>query len=510
MAEENQNRAFQERVLRYQEKNISPEELRTLNEDLRDSPECRAEFARMCVTTKLIQEAFRTRLHGKKKVISGLRWATARRGWMQYAGMAAIVMLCLALAGLLWIKRDSDWGDAVAKVEMVSSNAVIAGVEGVDFKEGALLGKGWVQINKGKLRLQFRSGAIMTLEAPASIGIDSAMRSYLEFGKVNVYAPESARNFVVSTTAMEVVDLGTRFEMNVDPGSGNSEVKVTEGLVDLHLGSRGTQRQIQPLQAGWEAEVDGGGNIVNMEAEPEKGMRADAALLAHWKLDGLSGDGQVPDSGPSGISGLFRGESLANVLSGKAGGALDLGSRGYLDLSPHTGAVAGLDSFTFTAWVRDPTEPVGILFSISDGTARNRIQLNLNRKNLVYLWQNGSSYWDSIAGHVDGWTPGQWYHVAVSVSPAGVRLYRNGELLASGSTGVQIGTPVLTPRDVQNPKEVFLGHVSQGTAQTALIPQWFGGVMDDVQLYANLLDHSAIRHLYENPGATLPGSTGKH
>ena len=38
---------------------------------------------------------------------------------------------------------------------------------------------------------------------------------------------------------MEVVDLGTRFELSVDRDSNEAHVSVTEGLVDLHLGGEG-------------------------------------------------------------------------------------------------------------------------------------------------------------------------------------------------------------------------------------------------------------------------------
>ena len=506
--EENQDRAFRERVLRYQEKRLSAEELRELNQELRDNPERQAEFAEICETSRLIREASRGLPIRKARRSPRVRSFPARRNWINHVGIAAILMLLL---GLFWLlgsergsKRGSDWGDAVARVEMISSDASIAVVDGAVIKEGALLGKSWLQVDEGSLRLKFRSGALVTLEAPASFAIDSAMRSYLEFGKVDVFAPESAREFVVATNAMEVVDLGTRFGLKVDFDSGESVVEVTEGLVDLHLGSRGTQRQIQPLEAGWKAEVDGTGNILTMEARPRVMRRGQEALLARWQLDEISPGGETTDSGPGGIDGILRGETAGTTVPGRVGNALDMGDQGYLDLSQHVDTLSGLGSFTLTAWIRDPGDNVSILFSFSDGSASNRIQFNLNRRFLVYLWQDQSSHWDSVAGPVDGWKPGQWYHVAVSVSPSGVRLYRDGDLLATGSKGVQIGTPILTPPALEKPKEVFLGHVREGTAQTMVEPQWFGGVMDDVQLYAGALDHAAIRYLCEKPGEALP------
>ena len=512
--EEIKNKAFQLRIIRYQEKTITPAELQELNHELRNSEQRRTEFAQICETSRLIREASMVQVNEKKDRISRILLFPATVGWLKM-GVAALLMISIGVFSFLKLNPSADgivdgnvadtiaWGDSVVIVEELGSDTVCAGSNVT--KQGDLLGKGWLRLQKGWVRLKFRSGAVVTLEAPASFGINSAMRSYLEYGKVDVYAPESARDFVVATKSMEVVDLGTRFELNVDAYSGESVVDVTEGLVDLHLGSRGTQRKIQPLEAGWKAEVDHAGTIVNM-VEREAGARQGGeVLLAHWKLDEIANGGMLPDSGSNGMDALFRGDATAETSSGRVGNALDMGDEEYIDLSQHIQSVTSLDAFTLTAWIRDPNG--SILFSVSDGSANNRIQFNLNNKHLVYLWQDQSSLWDSIAGSVDGWIPGQWYHVAVSVDSSGVRLYRDGKLLASGSTGIQIGTPCLGLTDIKNPQDMFLGHIREGTGGTAFKPQWFRGVMDDVQLYGNALNHSAIRELYVNPGEVLPRLT---
>lgn len=498
---------FLERVLRYQENSLSPEELRELNEELRNDPALREEFARICGMSRWVIEAAAT--PSEKQSADGRRRIlpfSLAGSWVEHTGIAALLMLCLGLAGLLWVERADDrWRGGVARLDSVSEDAVFAESHEMATEAGSLLGKGWVRLDEGSVRLVFRSGAEVTLEAPAALGVATPMRSYLEFGKVRVHAPESARDFVVATEGVEVVDLGTVFDLEVDLESGISRVEVEEGLVDLHLGSRGSERQIQPLEAGWQAQVDGAGEIVRLESPgsrvgTDEGER-ESSLLAHWRLDEIRPDGALEDSSGSGLVGRFRGESAAGqVRPGKTGEALAFGSEGYLDLSAHLETFADLESFTLSAWIRDPAERVGILFSLSDGTAKNRVQFNLNSKFLVYLWQDQTSHWDSIAGRVEGWTPGQWYHVAVSVGPSGVRLYRDGELLTNGSVGIQIGTRFQSPAEVVAPSEAFIGHIKQGTARSSLRPQWFGGVMDDIQIYATPLSHAAIRTLYDNPG----------
>ncbi len=88
---------------------------------------------------------------------------------------------------------------------------------------GSELGKGWMQIDAGTIELKFKSGATIQVEGPAVFGIDSAMRGFLEYGRASVHAPEGARDFVVGTAAMEVVDLGTRFTMSVAENSRESK-----------------------------------------------------------------------------------------------------------------------------------------------------------------------------------------------------------------------------------------------------------------------------------------------
>ena len=306
--QEKKNHSFHERVLRYQEKSISPEELQKLNQELRESSERRAEFAETCEISRLILEASGAKILPKvSRNFSPLRLLPISSGLFVRSGIAAILVLSLGL-GVLFLNEGNDtlepalvqgegvnWGKCVVNVEDVSGDAVFE--DDNSLSKGDLLAKGWVRIKKGWVRLQFRSGAVATLQAPASFGIDSAMRSYLEYGKVNVYAPESARDFVVATKSMEVVDLGTRFELGVDAASGESVVEVTEGLVDLHLGSRGTQREIRPLEAGFSARFNASGGLVEItESGPSlnKASDAEARLLAHWTFDAVDSSGRIP------------------------------------------------------------------------------------------------------------------------------------------------------------------------------------------------------------------------
>lgn len=408
--------------------------------------------------------------------------------------IAVLLVMVSGIAALFWPRGEKP-GVGVARLEFLSEDAAFRTDHQLPRESGSALGKGWVRLERGQARIVFHSGAIVELDGPVAFGIDTPMRSYLEYGRVRVHAPESARDFVVATEGMEVVDLGTRFELAVDVDSRESDVSVSEGLVDLHLGSRGTARRIQPLEAGFAARVDAAGEIIVLEQLQDARPTEAAGLLGHWTFDSVGEDGAVADTSSRGSDGRLRDGA---PVSGVAGQALDLGERGFVDLSEHARRFGEAEAFTVSAWVRDPSDRIGIIFSLSDGTENQRVQFHLNRRHVVFGWQNGLHY-DSVSGKVDGWEPGRWYHVAVRSRDRLIWLYRDGEQIGSASLGEKIGTRILSLATIRQPTEACLGKLSDAGGEAART-QWFGGKIDDVQIYSSALNHRGIRYLYEHPG----------
>ena len=497
---------FLERVLRYQENTLSPEELCELNDELRKDPERRAEFRRICGTSRLIVEVSESGAEdpvpGGGRVVS----FPFRGTWAERAGIAALLLLSLGLVSLLWKEHgDEDWGDSVARLEVISGEAVFASDHEMARKEGSPLGKGWMRLEEGTIQLVFRSGAEVTLEGPAAFGIDSPMRSFLEYGEVAVYAPESARDFVVATEGMEVVDLGTRFEVGVDPQSGESQVSVLEGLVDLHLGSRGAERTIQPLEAGRAARVDAFGTLVEITEGPspaEGRVQGTPGVLAHWPLDRVEPGEVIEDASGRGLEGIVGGEASLLSVPGVSDGALDFSEGAYVDLRGQVPAIGQLESFTLAAWVRNPSDPIAMIFSLSGETEQHRMQLYLARGFVRLGWQDGLHF-DSISGRVEGWDPDRWYHVVVTVQDGMARLYRDGALVASGTAGGRLGTPVVVPSQVKEASHAYLGRLEDGRQGEGTFSQGFRGQLDDVQLYSGAISQEGIRFLFEHPGETF-------
>ena len=106
---------------------------------------------------------------------------------------------------------------------VISSKPVVAGAH---FREAS-----------GMLRLNFHSGAVVAVEAPADFRVESAMQLALASGRVNVWCPESAHGFQVRTDSAVLTDLGTSFGVQTD-GNGKAECVVMDGLVEVAKGAQ--------------------------------------------------------------------------------------------------------------------------------------------------------------------------------------------------------------------------------------------------------------------------------
>jgi len=477
------------------------EEAEDLSTQIVTSPEIREQYLKAAQLHAALTNEFLAQEHlekstrrntpSQKKAVSIHLSATV--------GIAALLMI--SLLAFFWPKdrenegHSDEWGTSIAKIEFLSEDALFEGDQ--ELTTGSSLEKGWLQLAAGSARLKFRSGAIVTLEGPAAFGIDSPMRSYLEYGKVEVYAPESARDFVVATESLRVVDLGTRFEVTVDLDSQESNISVLEGLVDLHLGSPGTTRKIRPLEAGYHARVNAFGEIIEFTQTSDRTRKEAARLTGHWPLNSIDSGSSVSDSGPLKLHGSLASKERPKIIKGIIGNALKFSTGDSVDLSEHLPAISQLDSFTFSTWVCDPKAPLAMVFSLSGPSEQHRIQLFLSPAYVRYGWQDGAHF-DSISGRIDGWKPDQWYHVAVTVKAGVARLYRNGRLIGLGSAGSKIGTPVLSPSLVKNPSYLLLGRLEDGHQGEKVTSQNFAGKLDDVRIYAGALRQNAIRDLYQN------------
>jgi len=100
---------------------------------------------------------------------------------------------------------------------------------------------------RGAMELTFPNGAIALIESPAVFVIESNHRLKLKTGGCSVHAPEGAEGFEILTPHSRVVDIGTRFSINVNE-IGTSEVHVIEGAAEVY--SAANSQEMKLLRQG--------------------------------------------------------------------------------------------------------------------------------------------------------------------------------------------------------------------------------------------------------------------
>jgi hypothetical protein len=142
-----------------------------------------------------------------------------------FASAASVVIVAgLALWGLSRTMAPSVDG---ASVE------VIAAAEDSGYASGQQFDATRVAIAEGWLNLRLESGVTIELAGPADLEIIDPMHLSVQRGSVMIDVGEQTEGFVIDTATTRVIDLGTRFTVNVDQ-AGETDVVVLEGEVELH------------------------------------------------------------------------------------------------------------------------------------------------------------------------------------------------------------------------------------------------------------------------------------
>ena len=121
---------------------------------------------------------------------------------------------------------------AIATVKSVVGTIWATGQEPLEL--GEVLLDEWIRLEKGMIQLEFQTGALVSLEGPASLRVVAEGECFVERGTLVVLAPSEMGSFKVNTRTSEVVDLGTEFAVSVGE-SGEMVVHVLDGEVEIGI-----------------------------------------------------------------------------------------------------------------------------------------------------------------------------------------------------------------------------------------------------------------------------------
>ncbi len=100
---------------------------------------------------------------------------------------------------------------------------------------GDSLGTGRLLLSSGTVQIEFFAGVRLLVRAPADFELMAADEVWLRAGVASCFVTEMGRGFKITTSDLEVIDLGTAFSIQAGGGQ-QSEVHVLDGAVEIKSG----------------------------------------------------------------------------------------------------------------------------------------------------------------------------------------------------------------------------------------------------------------------------------
>lgn len=437
---------------------------------------------------------------------------------------------------LAWMGRWGSWAAAFVVIFGCvglfawrgASGTVLARVEGLEavrwaegqrpLLEGDGIGRGTIRLDGGFLKLRMASGASVILDGPALLDVLGRNRVRLGSGRVAAEVPSAATGFRIDSPDGRIIDVGTRFGVEVGPRGRGTEVHVLDGLVRASVPGEAAARELRESQA------------LRIEARSATAIPADdtrfltrlpprsasPAAYAHWPFD--EGDGPTTRAaGALATATAARLESLAgdgggpSWVAGRFGSALAFDGAGDF-VATDFGGIPGGRARTVALWAKVPAdwEPSNGFALVSWGTMRPGAAWQISINPLADDGPIGrlrvGVHTSQVIGTRD-LRDGRWHHLAaVLFDGAGPRdtthilLFVDGELETAARKGIR---EVQTDTGRPGATAVALGrnmdpHPHRGG-------RVFRGALDEVFIFDAALPHEAIgRLMRENlpPGHT--------
>lgn len=146
------------------------------------------------------------------------------------AGIAAVVLLIVAVVWFRPVTVPKRPTGAVT-VDVLSLDAArLADVQQA-VRMGDRLELRRIRLDAGAMQVRLDSGVVLDLFGPLDGTLESSMRLRLAYGRLNADVGESGQGFTIVTDHGEIIDLGTRF--GVDVSGDEARVAVFDGEVQV-------------------------------------------------------------------------------------------------------------------------------------------------------------------------------------------------------------------------------------------------------------------------------------
>jgi hypothetical protein len=479
-------------------------------------------------------------------VREGRRRLRARR--LVRGALAAAAALLVA-AGLFFALRtdepapETPAGPSRRGVEVatvIKAEDVRWGPGGATPDEGSVVTSGRLRLRGGRLTLGFFSGVSLTVEGPADLELLAADRVLCHHGRLRARVPRGAEGFTVLTPGYEVVDLGTEFGLNVEPG-GKSRVMVFEGSAALSvLDKDGRSVRGELLERRRSVEVDPhAGRVEEVPPQPEAFVPlakfvpaplelapdyAGAILAAkpwgYWRFEALK-HRRVPNevAGRPALKAL-GGVTLERSAGGNHWARFRPGAPAQELLMDGAWAPPRADGYAIELWVQADVPSPGAFAQTALVGLIDRARGEAD-KHLAYLELTArgrrSPHEPCAVRFLDRWptdvTGGadvfsrrtvvlsQWRHIVAQKSGDTLELYVNGERV--GTSPVKLNAR--DPRDAgTTPCNLLVGRLKERHQHPSEV-RAFEGRLDELAVYDRPLTPDEIRqHASLRAGVHVP------
>ena len=143
------------------------------------------------------------------------------------------------------------------------TTSVAEGVESGVKAGQAYYARDHVTFQSGSVSLRFLLGVDVDLVGPVDLELVSPKRAILHRGQLTADVDPSAHGFTIETPHADIIDLGTKFGVNVQE-SGKADVVVFEGRVDINYKHRELQKakaRYDNLKMGEAIHIEGYGKF---------------------------------------------------------------------------------------------------------------------------------------------------------------------------------------------------------------------------------------------------------
>ena len=401
-----------------------------------------------------------------------------------------------------------------------------------------VLREGKLTLIGGLAEITFNDGAVVVVEAPAVIELESAKSIFVTSGKLTAVVSEYATGFTVNTLNASIIDLGTEFGVSVE-GDGSCSLHMFDGKANLIAGRKDQKRTSRMVTVGEAKRVDRAGATIQdvsldeaafmrpakfeVLSKAAKGstyhrwllysneLRMDPSLVAyytfynedqspekllnraestHGKLDGVLAAGVDSSPLPKWTQGRWREKGALEF---------DRDSEHYITVK-HDPALNLSEQITIACWVwfedesggghivskRTTDNGQGVQFSCF-GEITEMVTGNNKQANTFQYLSDDNIYNKRRPLRMTG----QWQHIAVTCNSNALSFYVNGELIET-TTGRQAMS--VTDGDLLIGKSLVSDYVLTNMVRD---PYAFDGLIDEIAIFSRSLKVSKIREMYQ-------------